>query len=317
MFLTHVVTEYETGKNVRFILEYRLDFSNKLITKLKQQPDGILLNGKRVFTNHIINTGDIVSCNIDFNEDSLNVVAQELPIDILFEDDALIILNKTAGIVVHPTFNHPDNTLANALAYYYIAHNQNHKIHPVNRLDRGTSGIVVFAKNRFIHRKLCSDSNFERIYTALVHGIFEPLSGTIDMPIARVDQSLIERHVSPSGKHAITHYNTIEVFNPNSSCKFSLVKFRLETGRTHQIRVHCHHLGHPIYGDSLYYIDKFSRLDVLKNTKGMDHQALHSSKISFIHPLTKHTLEISCPLPTDISDIVNFFRTEDINSTGF
>ena len=301
MILTYTATIEDNGKSILDILIKKLALSRKLIIDLKRYDNGIMLNGERAYTNRILNINDLVIVNIPVTEDTENVMSENIPIHILYEDDTLIALDKPANMVVHPTHNYQSGTLANALAYYYENTAAKLVIRPINRIDRGTTGIVMFAKNKYIHERFISHKSnlkFTKSYIALIHGNFEPQAGTINLPIARVQGSTIERCVSPDGQKCITHYETLETFDD-----FSLVEFILETGRTHQIRVHCKYSGHPLVGDTLYFND------ALKNNQGMDHQALHSHKISFIHPVTLKNIEIVCKLPADFLNAVNFLRT--------
>ena len=192
-------------------------------------------------------------------------------------------------MVVHPSSYHLNNTLANGVKHYL---NNNKKIRPINRLDRDTSGIVMFAKNEYIQELIKNDNTIQKEYLAIVTGIMEKNKGTINAPIARKEGSIMERIVDESGQEAITHY---EVLDESIEMNLSLVRVILETGRTHQIRVHFTHLGHPLLGDTLYGTE--SNL--------INRQALHAWKISFIHPITKEKLIISADFPADIQNIIN------------
>ena len=312
MVLTYIAVTADSGKSVYDILLNRLQLSRKMIVKLKTVDDGIVINNTKVYTNRIVEAGDILSVNIDFREESLNIIPEEGPIDILYEDEYLIALNKPANTVVHPTHNYQSGTLSNFLAAYYRKIGLNAKIHPISRLDKGTTGVVLFAKNKLVKQRFSDkdkiqgssiDLKFLKEYTALLHGVLSNACGTMDIPIARVLGSTIERCVSSTGANAITHYNTVETFRNDS---YSLVEFILGTGRTHQIRVHCKYSGHPIVGETLYCSE--SCPDSHTNNLGMEHQALHSHKVSFIHPITGKDIEILCPLPNDFSNAVNFLR---------
>jgi len=309
MFLTYNITESDNEKTVLHILLSRMKLSRKLIISLKKLDNGILLNESRVFTNAIVHSGDVLSANISSSKNSVNIEPQNLPLNILFEDEYLLIINKTSNQVIHPTYNHPNNTLANAVAFYYTQKDIHTKIRPVSRLDRDTSGIVVFAKNSFAQEKLSaknSELRFSKYYLALVHNTFQPLNGTIDMPIERVPGSTIERQVSfentSDSARAITHYETIEKY-VFQNCEYSLVLFKLETGRTHQIRVHCKYSGHPIVGDTLYFVKNDH--DSLE----MARQALHSHKLIFTHPITLKTIEIISELPSDMKNALQLLST--------
>ena len=217
-------------------------------------------------------------------------------LDIIFEDDSLIIINKPAGIPVHPSILHFDNSLSNGLAYYFQEKNIKKKIRPVNRLDKDTSGIVVFAKNEYIQEcliKQMKSKKFLKEYFAILEGFLETSSGTINASISRKEGSIIEREINSNGDISITHFELIKNFSAKGK-KLSLVKFKLETGRTHQIRVHSKYINHPILGDSLYG----------NNSNLISRQALHSYKISFIHPIINKNLEFKICLPKDINYIL-------------
>ena len=224
--------------------------------------------------------------NID--EESENIVATPINLNIVFEDDSLLILNKPAGIAVHPSILHYTDSLSNGVKYYFDTIGLKRKIRPVNRLDLNTSGLIIFAKNEYIQEALIQQMNkhiFVKEYIAIVNGHFDNTSGTINLPIARKNNSIIERCISNDGQEAVTDYEVIENFD-----NYSIVKCKLRTGRTHQIRVHMSAIGHPIIGDTLYGFP----------SNFINRQALHSYKIAFIHPVTKENLEFICELPKDM-----------------
>ena len=219
-----------------------------------------------------------------------------MDLNIIFEDNSLIIIDKPAGIPVHPSILHFDNSLSNGLAYYFQEKNIKKKIRPVNRLDKDTSGIVVFAKNEYIQECLIQQmksKKFLKEYFAILEGFLETSSGTINAPISRKEGSIIEREINSNGDISITHFELIKNFSTKGK-KLSLVKFKLETGRTHQIRVHSKYINHPILGDSLYG----------NNSNLISRQALHSYKINFIHPITNKKLEFQVNLPKDMNSIL-------------
>lgn len=236
-------------------------------------------------------SGDIVKVNLDFEEQSENIVPTSMNLDIIFEDDGLLILNKPAGIAVHPSILHYEDSLSNGVKFYFDGIGLKRKIRPVNRLDLNTSGLIVFAKNEYIQECLIQQMNnhvFKKEYITIVSGHFEKPCGTINLPIARKNNSIIERCVSPNGQEAITDYYVLKEFE---NC--SVVKCSLKTGRTHQIRVHMSAIGHPLLGDTLYGV--FSPL--------INRQALHSYKICFIHPVSHENLEFVCELPDDMKNL--------------
>lgn len=188
--------------------------------------------------------------DLNYEETSDNILSVYIPLDIVYEDDAFLIINKPAGIPVHPSLHYYNNSLSNGVKFYFDKIGLNKKIRPVNRLDKDTSGLVVFAKNEYIQECLIrqmQNNQFKKEYIALLDGILEQKEGTVNAPIARKEKSIIERCIWDDGDTAITHYKVLEEY----AC-FSLVNFLLETGRTHQIRVHSKYIGHPILGDTLY-----------------------------------------------------------------
>lgn len=282
--------------NLKELLKVYFQISDNLITKLKKNKQ-ILLNSEFTYLDHILSINDIVKINLDFDETSDNIVPNgNIPLNIIYEDESMIIINKQPNTPIHPSINHFDDSLSNAIQFYFNENNIKRKIRPVNRLDKDTSGIVIFAKNEYVQELLIrqmKSNKFNKEYIAILVGHLKEKSGTIDAPISRKSESIIEREINDSGAKSITHYELIKNFENNKTL-LSLVKFRLETGRTHQIRVHSKYIGHPILGDSLY--GKSSNL-ILR-------QALHANRISFIHPISREIIEFEAPIPQDINNII-------------
>lgn len=247
--------------------------------------NGELVNAARTE----LKNGDLVTYDIVRPS---NIRAEKLPLDIRYEDDWLLVVNKPAGQLVHPTTQETGGTLGNAILHHYEQQEERHAYHPVHRLDRETSGLVLIAKQPQIQFKLSPKGSkaFCREYLALIPGQLTPPAGVVDAPIARALPSIILRRVSPEGKPARTHYETIK-----ANDRLSFIRLRLETGRTHQIRVHMAHCGHPLLGDELYG----GRRDIIGR------QALHAFRLSFIHPMTGEKLVITAPLPEDMNRIVS------------
>lgn len=292
MNLSYQIDKDEHYDNVLHVLKEQFLLSDRLITKLKKA-NKIYLNSLPTYTKKSVTVGDTVSVLIDFEEDNSNIVASNIPLNIIYEDDYLLVLNKPANIAIHPSILHFDNSLSNGVKFYFDKLGLKKKIRIVNRLDRNTSGIVVFAKNEYIQEcliKQMKTNEFKKEYLAIAKGILESKSGTLNFPIARKEGSIIERTVSSDGDSAITHYDVVKEFN-----NLSLVHIVLETGRTHQIRVHFSHIGHPILGDTLYG----------SPSELINRQALHSYKLTFIHPVTKKELILESSLPNDIKNIIN------------
>ena len=278
---------------VRQVVTGKFNISYSLLLKLKKN-NKILLNETSTYLDKEIFNGDIITINIDFEEDNSNIVPTKMDLSILYEDEYLLIIDKPAGIPVHPSIIHFEDSISNGVKYYFDTINLHKKIRPVNRLDRNTSGIVIFAKNEYIHdmlSKQMQNKQFKKEYIAICEGIFDKKQDTINAPIARKIDSIIERYVSPNGDVAITHYSVLKEFCKNNET-FSEVLVNLETGRTHQIRVH---IGHPIVGDSLYGNES----DLITR------QALHAYKVEFIHPITSKKLEIQSELPADIQNLIS------------
>lgn len=294
MVLKYIVQDdkYHTVKEV---IKSYYNISDRLLTKLKKNKH-ILLNNSFSNINSIIKLGDEIQINLDFEEESSNIIPKQMALDILFEDDSLIIINKSSNMAIHPSILHFENSLSNGLKYYFNSKNIKKKIRPVNRLDKDTSGIVVFAKNEYIQESLIKQMkshDFKKEYYAILEGFIENKKQKIIAPISRKQNSIIEREVSEKGDFAVTHLELIKNFEYNNT-KLAFVKFILETGRTHQIRVHSKYINHPILGDSLY-----GNSSIL-----ISRQALHAYKIDFIHPITKKNMEIIAPIPDDIKRIL-------------
>lgn len=274
--------------NIKEVLKAHFQISDRLLTKLKKEKQ-IYLNNFPAYVTTRLKPEDIVEVNIDFDETSDNIVPTKIKLDIIFEDDALLIINKPAGIPVHPSQNHYTNSLSNAVKYYFDEIHLLKKIRPVNRLDKDTSGIVIFAKNEYIQEclvKQMKNNTFKKEYMAILEGNLEKKEGTINAPIARKTGSIMEREISKNGDSAISHFELIKNYD-----KFCVVKYTLETGRTHQLRVHSKYIGHSILGDTLYG----------KESSLISRQALHAYKISFIHPITKKELALQAPIPEDMN----------------
>lgn len=281
--------------NVKQVLKEYFEISDRLLLKLKKN-QRIFLNNEKVFVNAPVNINDTILVDLDFKEETENILPTKMKLDILYEDASLLIINKPFGIPVHPSILHFEDSLSNGVKFYFNSINLYKKIRPVNRLDKDTSGIVIFAKNEYIQEALIrqmKNNTFKKEYLSILEGHLEKAYGTIDAPIARKEGSIIEREINSNGEKAITHYELIKNFNKNDK-ELSLVKFTLETGRTHQIRLHSKYINHSILGDSLY-----GNSSIL-----ISRQALHAYKITFIHPLSKKTISLETDLPEDMKKII-------------
>ena len=292
MKLKYKINEQTVGKSINTILMSKLNISTRLLTKLIKNKN-ILLNKKQCDTREIMSLGDIIEIDFSYQEDNSNIIPTKMKLDIIYEDKWMLVINKIAGIPIHPSQSHFTDSLSNGIKYYYDTTSLHKKIRPVNRLDLDTSGIVIFAKCEYIQEsfiKQMKENNFYKEYLCIVDGFLEKKDGVITYPISRKKGSIIERCVDKeNGQSAITKYEVIKEFE-----NYSLIKCRLETGRTHQIRVHMKEIGHPIISDTLY------------GTKSnlIARQALHSSKIKCIHPITKKELVFESKLPEDMEKLI-------------
>ena len=278
--------------NVKDVLKNHFHISDKLMSKLKKEKK-IFLNDKNVYVTAPVNIGDLVKINLEFEEESENIVSIKMDLNILYEDEYLLIVDKPPFMPVHPSSNNYENTLSNGIKYYFETNNLNIKIRPVNRLDKDTSGIVVFAKNQYIQEALIKQmktNDFKKEYIAVLEGNFEEDYIKVDAPIGRKENSIIERQVRNDGADSITKFYVLKRFE-----NYTLVKCLLLTGRTHQIRVHSKYINHPIIGDSLYG----NKSDLINR------QALHSNKIEFIHPVLNKQITINSEIPNDINLLIN------------
>lgn len=289
MILTKRINNDDNFSNLKELLKVYFYISDRLLLRLKKN-NKILVNGNVANINSALSFNDLVEVLLDFEEDNSNIIPVKMDLNILYEDDALLIINKPAGIPVHPSMDHFTDSLSNGVRYYFDSINLKKKIRPVNRLDKNTSGIVIFAKNEYIQeclvRQMKTDT-FEKEYIAICEGKFEREEGVINAPICRKENSIIERCVNENGDTAITEY---KVLMYNETSNYSIVKCNLKTGRTHQIRVHMSYIGHPILGDTLY--GNPSNL--------IQRQALHSYKVEFIHPISREEVTFSTELPSDM-----------------
>ena len=282
----HVVTSEDDGMEVRQITRQYFDFSARLRNRIKREKL-TMKNGQPTEGWHKVREGDVIS--ITLPDEHSNFPAEDIPVEIVFEDEDLMVINKQPGIVVHPTKGQPDGTYANALANYMEQTGRIFKIRFVNRLDRDTSGLLLVAKNAYCQNHITDQMRNGRIqkkYIAILKGELESESGTIDLPIGRPDPDDIRRGVMSDGAPSVTHYEVVEHLKDHT-----LAELILETGRTHQIRVHMSHIGHPVAGDTLYGGD---------DPEVISRQALHAAKLSLIHPITKEPVEFEAPLPDDM-----------------
>lgn len=278
----------EEGITVKSYLKKK-GFSGRNLIELKKNEDGLLRNGRPVFVIHRLHGGDRLTVQIREEEVSLKIPPRPIPLNIVYEDEDLMVLDKPANMPIHPSMNHYENTLANGLAWYFSCRQENFVFRCINRLDRDTTGLTIIAKHSTCAGILSGQAarrEITREYLALAEGTGLPPEGVIDAPLGRKPGSAIERMVDPvSGERAVTRFRVLQ---EGMDC--TLLSLHLETGRTHQIRVHMQFVGHPLIGDFLYNPDN----------RQMDRQALHSHRLCFMHPFTGEKLEFTSPLPEDM-----------------
>jgi len=300
MQLNHFVTTAEDNAPLRSILRRSLCLSNALLKKMKPTQN-VLVNGRPHRFIDRVHSGDVISVQLQFPDEESTIPPQDMQLDILYEDDTVIALNKPQGMVIHPCAGHPDGTLGNALMGYFGRTGQKVKLRPLGRLDKGTTGIVLFAKNQYVQDffiRQMKERRYEKNYLGLIHGAFDPPAGEISLPIARKEGSIIERITDPGGAESLTLYNTIKKYKA-----YSLVQFRIITGRTHQIRVHCAAVGKPLLGDTLYGNIPTSLIS---------RQALHSHMVSFIHPASGERITLKAPIPEDMQKVLSELETDGV-----
>ncbi|MDU6482412.1 MAG: RluA family pseudouridine synthase [Paeniclostridium sordellii] len=280
----------EENSTLKSILLDKLNFSVRSLSKMKRE-QSVLVNGKFKKPSVNIEKGDLIEVKI--NEEMANFIQQDLNLDIIYDDFDLIMVNKPPFMVVHPTKSHVDNTIANGVTDYITKKGEKVKIRFVNRLDMNTSGLVIVAKNAYAHHTLSTDmsnNKVEKKYITIVKGILENDFGTIDEPIYRQEEDSIKRIVDERGQRSVTHYKVLQRLNDAT-----VLEVKLETGRTHQIRVHMNYIGHGIIGDELYgYVDESL----------INRQALHAYSLEFSQPRTKENLSFIAEIPGDMKKLI-------------
>ena len=281
------------GQKVDTLLRKELGLSGTVIRRIKWLDDGILLDGERVFTSRRVEPGQVLTVRLSDPERRSGVVPAPGPLDIVYEDGDMLVLNKAPGMLVHPGAGHFSDTIGNFLLDYYDRTGVEADFHPVHRLDKGTSGLMVVAKHPHAQEVLKNQlhtAEFRRIYLAVCLGGPAEERGTVDAPIGMAEGSIVARAVRPDGLPARTHYRVLERRGDRA-----LVRLELETGRTHQIRVHMAHLGCPLAGDFLYGVED---KDLIPRP------ALHSSELTVRQPVTGEMLAFTCPIPADMARLM-------------
>lgn len=292
--LRHTVTPAQAGLRVDAVLRETFHLTSSVIRRIKWLEDGILLDGKKTFVNVLVAPGQVLDVVVDDPARESSILPAPGELDVVFEDEHLVVLNKQPGVLVHPVVPQQTDTLGNFLLWHYAETGQADTLfHPVHRLDRGTTGLMVVAKHPSAQTALKEQlhtPDFRRTYLALTVGCPEPGAGAVDAPIQKDPGSAIAHRVHPEGLAARTHYETLSLHGP-----YALVRLTLDTGRTHQIRVHMAHTGHPLVGDFLYGAED---RDLITRP------ALHSHQLSFLHPMTGEQLDFTQPLPADMARLL-------------
>lgn len=300
--LVYEIPAEEDGWSLKTILQKRMFISRSLLSRLKQTEQGIMLNGERVYISVHVAVGDRVEVRME-QETSTDIVPQDIPLSIIFEDKHLLILNKPTGIIVHPTHGHYMNTLANGVVYYWQQSGQNIRFRPIHRLDQETSGVLAIAKNPYVHQWVSEQmiaKETKKEYVAIVYGVVKADRGTIEAPIDRNPDSPHLRIVLETGYPSVTHYQVVQRYK-----NVTQVRLWLDTGRTHQIRVHMRSIGHPLIGDKLYFTDEAGEeLLLAEPSLTIDRHALHAERLGFTHPITKQWNEYTAKLPEDMLDFL-------------
>jgi len=281
------------GRTIAGVLKERYAMSRSLLRRIKREGK-TFLNGDPVFLNERLAIGDNLIVEMDIGRES-QIDPEDLDLEKIYEDESLLVLNKPPGMLVHPVRGERSGTLANAVIGYWKKSGKPCGVfRPVFRIDRDTSGLVVVSGNHLAHLSLArqiQNKTMERVYIAVAGGLVTSHKGIIDLPIARKSGSIVEREVSSSGSRAVTHYRVIKRLPQIDA---SVLEVKLETGRTHQIRVHMSYMGHPLLGDSLY---QGREGDIAR-------QALHAYRAAFSHPITGVRMDLYCPLPQDMMALV-------------
>lgn len=290
--IDYIVDEDSAGLRVEQFLR-RKRYSGQNLSEIKRMPKSILVNGVHYYMRQELSTGDHLQVRICETQNSEKIPPTKLPLDIIYEDEDLLVLNKPAGMPIHPSLNNYTNSMANALAYYFQSQGKPFIFRCCNRLDRDTSGLTIVSKH-LVSGSILSDMTkyreVHREYLAIARGSVTPSEGTIQAPLGRKEGTIIERTVDwEHGEDAVTHYKVVKEANGHS-----LVSLRLETGRTHQIRIHMKYLGYPLIGDYLYNPDM----------EYMTRQALHSHHMEFTHPITGAHMSFTAPLPEDMARVM-------------
>lgn len=286
-----VTKEFE-GMTIKDYLQQVHSFSRRILKSIKLDGGAIYVNNIKQTVRYRLKVGDSLTVHLPPETIGLRMEPIQMPLTIKYEDEDIFILDKPANIATIPSQKHPINTIANGVLAYYKEQNLPYTVHVVTRLDKDTSGLVLIAKHRYSHSildRVIKEGKIKRKYTAIVHGHLKNRTGIIDAPIGRKTDSIIEREVRKDGKEAVTHYQVIQQF-----ANYAMVEIELQTGRTHQIRVHFSYIGHPLIGDDLYGM----------KSNIITRQALHASHLCFDHPFKEKRIAIESNIPQDMKQLL-------------
>lgn len=334
--LNYIISENTAPVTILDFLK-KEGFSRHILSSMKNTPNTIILNSERGFGRSVLKPQDHLIITVPETESGENIIRTKMDLNIIYEDEDILVINKPADMPVHPSAGNYENTLANGIAWYFAEKGEDFVYRCINRLDRDTSGLTIVAKHavsaailgQMVRAKAeqgLKAPGIHRTYLAIVEGKVVPVSGVIDAPIARQEDRCLRRVVDlKRGDRAVTHYRVLTGWQTGSAQKFrSLVKLQLETGRTHQIRVHMAYLGHPLVGDFLYnpaygenqidrrddensgerQIFQGKTFSCERGQYDIGRQALHAWKLSFFHPMTGEPMEFTAPLPPDMQRLI-------------
>lgn len=300
-YLTYTATPEDEGLTIEQLLRRRLKVSHTAVRRAKRMEGGITLDGVRSIAPTPVKAGQVVGITLEDKPKAPErafLKPEPGELNILYEDPDLLVVDKPAGLVMYPGLGHDGDTLANYVKHYYVSAGRSSKVHSAYRLDAGTTGVVVFTTSSIAANTLqwkLHTPQFVREYLAVCEGVPEPAAGVVEAPIERISRGPSVWAVSESGKPARTHYEVLGSFELADGTTASLVKARLETGRTHQIRIHMAHIGHPLVGDDAYGTP----------SPAIARPALHSARLAFDHPITGTRLELESPLPADMAHLLS------------
>ncbi|MFD0671579.1 RluA family pseudouridine synthase [Cohnella sp. GCM10027633] len=297
--LVFVADASDEGCGLRDVLRKRIGISRRLMVRLKTSEEGLTVNGRKALPYDRVSAGDVIELRME-TEASDDIMPQEMALDIAFEDDHLLVANKPAGIIVHPTTGRYLNTLANGIVHYWQSRGERVRFRPVNRLDEHTSGLVIVAKHKFAHQQLAAQMIADKVdkqYRAYAYGHPPERKGEVDKPIGRQTEDPHRRVVREDGQHALTYYEVAETYG-DDACALDI---KLGTGRTHQIRVHMTSIGSPLIGDGYYSEERWNGTALAARLSGViGRQALHAISLGFAHPVTGEEMRLTAALPEDL-----------------